>query len=136
MQTSLKKEILKIQKLLNSDNEELILNSMACIANYTFFKNEENLLLKENYRLLKKVLDLMITDHEEITNQGIRILCNISNTMNGKEILISETRLISNLLQHHNREIVYYTACTILNISSIGKLEFLDSTLNVLVSKI
>lgn len=96
----------------------MVLNSLACIANYTYFKDENNVFL-QNLEFIKTVSAVIITDNDEITTQGLRIICNISNTSHGKKYLLEDLSLemLFTMLEHSARDAVYYAACTILNIS-------------------
>lgn len=113
-------QLLLVLNFLDSGNEELVLNTMAFLANYTFFKVEDNVFLKE-LDYFRKILQESMTDHVEITTQGIRIICNISNTRKGKELVTQDLnlKLILAMMEHPNRDVVHYTACILLNVSSV-----------------
>jgi hypothetical protein len=73
-----------------------------------------------------------MTDHEEITIQGIRIICNVSNTGAGKSLITQDMNLktIQAMMEHPNRDVVYYACCILLNVSSctefiVSDLEFM-----------
>ena len=94
------------------------MNSLAFLGNYTFFKNVDNVFLRDVDKLINKVLPILMTDNEEITYEGIRIICNLSNTSPGRISLSKDLnfKLLLVLLEHLDRDVVFYTTCTILNI--------------------
>jgi len=109
----------KVLNYLSSENEELVLNTMAFLANYTYFKVEDNVFLKE-LDYIKQVFQGIMTDHEEITTQGIRIICNISNTRAGKALITQDglhLKMILAMMGHPGRDVVYYSCCILLNVS-------------------
>jgi hypothetical protein len=126
----------------------LLLNLLAALANYTFYKDvPENVTLSRPRELIygdhpiyiflssKKKLNECCTcedvfqlltmeehwDYTELLTEGLRVLCNLSNTTGGKEHFGPDLRwawewLLLLIVNHSNEDIVYYGGGILLNI--------------------
>lgn len=120
-----------INKYKVEENEELILNTVACLTNLLYFDTPNKEFLSNNTRIVvfSKLPSLLVSSfNEELTIETLRALGNLTR----HEGICKELPglycidILFMLLDHSNYTILYYALGCLINISSLTK-EFLYS---------
>ncbi|TPX72667.1 hypothetical protein SpCBS45565_g00059 [Spizellomyces sp. 'palustris'] len=120
-------EMIEIEALVDllghkpvSDHEELVLNIVGAVANFSFYGGDNNYVVSRKVEIAKHMINLLLHNNPEAVVEALRVLANLSHYSDVRSVMAAQrgTEILTVLLDHAHRSVLYQTCGVLINVVS------------------